>query len=98
MKSKGKITGHLAVILRKMCSTVGAKFEDIDFSKDGWYTKHTWSKEDEGAFAKWLYKYLGDRTVWRGLYGLGPNTARVRKNAVTWFLASYGWSIRSGEK
>ena len=45
-------------ILTEMCKRVGLKYEDVDFSKEGWYMAHTWTEQEQDDFRKWLGEYL----------------------------------------
>lgn len=51
-------TKHFNIILDKMSSYVGKKWNDIDDSDNTWYQKHSWTKEQQDEFLKWLISYL----------------------------------------
>lgn len=49
--------------------------------QDGWYSEHSWTKEQEKGFTNWLDTQLKQ---------LGWN-AKTRKREIGMFLLTYGW-------
>lgn len=45
-------------VLKAQCRFAKAKFNEIDFSDDKWYSKTTWTGKQEDAFKKWLLNAL----------------------------------------
>ena len=45
-------------IVTEMCSFVGVKYSDVDFNDPNWYCTHSWTKEQEKEFTKWLEGYI----------------------------------------
>lgn len=52
------ITDHMRVILEEMCSRVGARIYDIDFSTIDWFKSFSWKRSEENKFIDWLTDYL----------------------------------------
>lgn len=79
-------------IFTKLCEAVGIAPCMVDFTKDGWYMKHSWSPECSDAFADWLANELYNnawlrkdamRYPWR-------SKQECRKVAMQ-FVLCYGW-------
>jgi len=87
----------LQALLTRMFDMVGADKDKLDVKTDRWYTKHTWTPEQEAEFADWFvaegYKLPKMDTVFSH-YALRnkPN----RKKAISEFLFLYGWSYVPG--
>lgn len=85
---------HLSIILKKMCSTVGADYNAIDFKAHDWFRKYKWTCAEEKDFEKWLTDYiyknkearleLCDRRIINKSWCL-----KVAKE----FTFMYGWSL-----
>lgn len=77
------------VVMAKMFEAVGAKFHSIKRScrGDKWFTKHTWSSDQEKKFKVWLKAYL--------IRKLDVHEKRAEKMAAM-FLFDYGWKYSKG--
>lgn len=83
---------YLTEILTKMCESVGADIDKIDFKKPMWFTEYTWSKEAEGSFLNWLTDYFYDNKKAR--IELLKNHSRNKqfcRKAAEQFVFNYGW-------
>lgn len=80
------------VVLGEMCSRVGAKYEDIDFSKPKWYMEYSWDAETQTSFIDWMTDYLYKTSQARNEILNNPikNKKHIRK-AVSEFVFNYGW-------
>ena len=72
-------------ILKKMCSYVGADFNEIDFKSDYWYLKHQWTEEQENDFIHWLTEHHKKKHP--------PKKALQLANE---FVFNYGWRTSEG--
>lgn len=52
-----------------------------------WYLTQQWTKQDEKDFAKWLTKYIKERTAW--------SKYKIQCE-VHFFILSYGWKTKRG--
>jgi len=89
---------YLTEVFTKMCSIVGADYDSIDFSADGWYSKYEWTDEQEKEFEKWMIEFLyTNNEARRELFGC----RKVKKAIKPWvgmFLLSYGWKTKFKEQ
>ena len=83
-------------VLVKMCSYVDVCFDDIDFKKDGWYSEHTWTEEQEKDFCNWLENEIStNNEVRKGITTLPYRPSKKRiKQAVMWFNLMWGWKTK----
>ena len=81
---------HTIVILTEMCNRVNTKFEDIDFYEDRWFMKHSWNKEEEEDFIKWMTKYLTENKKAQREIMETPVKRNIEKVA-KFFVWNYGW-------
>lgn len=85
---------HLVPILKKMCEMVGADYDKLDFKKEGWYLKHTWTKDKEAEFQKWMVEYLNNNREARNILMYYPNKNKTRiKDSVKAFIWNFGWKV-----
>jgi hypothetical protein len=82
---------YLKYVLKKLCKMVGAKYSDIDFKEPQWFMKHTWTREKENIFMKWMVDYLHGNTKARKEITTCGKNKRCIEQAVEWFLFNYGW-------
>jgi len=84
---------ELKIILRKMCESVGADFDTIDFNKKDWFWDHEWTAEQEEEFRKWLLQHLKKLPMkrFRQLYSSGKYQLEKK---VMWFCMMYAWKIK----
>jgi hypothetical protein len=81
----------MIVILKKLCSFVGADFGKIDFSSNNWFMKHEWDSKQEEEFCEWMVKYLYDNaTARKDITSCRKNKMQLRKVA-RYFVFQYGW-------
>ena len=78
-------------VMSKMFEAVGVKFHSIKRSckGDDWFTRHTWTEEQEREFGKWLKKYVMKK--------LGI-PAKLAEKKVAMFLFNYGWKFSCSGK
>jgi len=91
-KNKGEINKQLDAILTKMCELVNVDYSSIDITTKDWFMEHSWSKETESEFKKWLVGYLKENDKARD-YLMFHNTVNedsLRRCAEA-FVFSYGW-------
>ena len=81
---------HTVAILTEMCDRVNTKFEDIDFNKERWFMKHSWNKEEQEDFIKWITKYLTENKEARREMMNFPDKKNIKK-VVKFFVWNYGW-------
>ena len=73
--------------LKEMFRRVGLQYPNEEFTKDSqWYTKRTWTKEEEKEFCSWLAEKV--KKTW-------PYMTKKKVGAeVAMFNLCYGWKIR----
>lgn len=74
-------------IMERLFEIIGLKFKEDIVKKEGWYTEHTWAKEQEEEFTQWLTQLLAKKKR------LGKTRA---KSEAQFFVFAYGWK-RSDE-
>jgi len=87
---------YLRVVLEEMCRRVGTRFEDVDFSDEKWFTKHSWTAEEDKRFQKWLADYLYRNTEARKELTACPRDKKRLREFAEWFSHDYGWSLKGG--
>ena len=60
----------------------------INFKKNGWWKKYTWTAKTEERFIEWLTDYL--KKNWDGVSEYQPTTLKQRKDHAQQFVAFYG--------
>ena len=89
-----KFNKYMEKILRKMCELANVKFKEIDFKKDGWFSEHTITKEQEKEFKKWFIDYLYNNSkVQKDLYGYYRKIKKLQEKRFLWFNLNYGWRV-----
>lgn len=82
---------QLKIILTEMCSRVSIKYEEVDFSQDGWFMDHCWTDEEQDNFRKWLAeKLLEWKCVRKGKYRGEPHGYYEAGK----FVFNYGWRTK----
>jgi hypothetical protein len=86
---------YLTIVLKEMCSRVGANYDAIDFKHHSWYHTYSWTAEKEKEFVKWLanYMYL-DRSARKELTTIHLNTKKKCKTFAENFTWNYGWKVK----
>jgi hypothetical protein len=85
---------HLQVVLRKACEMVGADPEKIDFGEKDWYYSHSWTKDEEDGFVKWMTDYLYKKvSARRELMSLSARNKERCRKAAQQFASFYLWRI-----
>ena len=89
------MTKHLSVILKKMCSMVGADFDKIDFKRPNWYEDWSWTEKKQEQFMDWLEDYLmKNKEARQELLEFSRANRRMVKRAIQWFILDYGWRTK----
>jgi hypothetical protein len=86
----------LKYVFEKMCSYVNVNIDDVDFQKDGWYSEHTWTREQEKDFCDWLVNEIRtNNKVRKEITTLSYRpTKKSTEKAVMWFNFMWGWKIK----
>ncbi len=93
---KKKFGLHMNIILNTMCMFAGVNYNDVDFSKDDWYSKHTWGKDNEGQFKEWLVHYIHKMpAAQKELYDCTNMTKPQCELSADWFIMNHGWKSDS---
>ena len=83
---------YLKEVLQEMCKRVGTNLSEIDISHPNWFLEHSWDREEEKDFEKWLEDYFkNNKKAFKSFYKIPINNKHYRKDAVGWFLLNYGW-------
>ncbi len=67
-------------------------FDKINFKKQGWFKKYTWTAKREIQFIQWLTEHL--KKNWQGIAEFKPTTAKLRQKIANEFVFNYGCVIR----
>lgn len=71
-------------IAERLFETIGLEFKEEIVKKEGWYTEHTWTKDQEEEFTRWLTKLLMQKKR--------LSKTRARSEA-QYFVFAYGWKL-----
>ena len=89
---------HLSVILKEMCYRVDVDYKAMDFNKQGWFWKHSWTQAEQASFIEWLAEYLRNNKEARDTIMKYPSkTKKATLESAKSFVANYGWKIREGK-
>jgi len=94
---KEKISNrYLIRILKEMCKRVSANYDEIDFTKELWFMKYEWSKEEEQSFINWLADYLYKNKEARQVivFSSYNKTKKYMKKVAEEFTFNYGWKTK----
>lgn len=84
MESNVKTVKFFDEAMDRMFKVVGFKSFDKEFVKqDLWYTKKSWTEQEERNFKKWMVNECRSRMKW------SKKTAELE---VAYFLLMWGWS------
>ena len=83
-------SNHIEYILKHLEESVGV--EGTDFTKDKWYTEHTWSRDQEDGFIDWLSDYLYTHSEARDELMFTPRkTKKACFEVASIFVFNFGW-------
>ena len=93
---------HLAVILTEMCDRVGAPTKAMWFKGEErhpnydnkWYTRYTWTNEEQEEFINWTAEYLRNNLEARKELGHRCTIRKTKKACREWIEAlvwNCGW-------
>ncbi len=86
---------HLTIILKEMCDVIDVDMNSVNFDEDKWYSKHSWTEEQEKKFNKWLYKYLRDNLEARKeLMNFPSKTKKNLNQMVALINLMWGWKTK----
>jgi hypothetical protein len=91
---------HINVVLKEMCSRVGANFDNMDFSDKPeipYYQLYEWSGEEEKKFSDWLADYVYKNPEARKTLAEYPTLIRTKKGSkkfADFFIAVHGWKTK----
>lgn len=85
---------HMHVILANMCQYVGANYSEIDFKRDNWYRKYSWTEQSKNHFGKWLSNYIYYmKGAQRELYDRSHMKKSDCEKTAAMFIWLYGWKL-----
>jgi hypothetical protein len=92
---KFKQKPHLKRILKEMCKRVGTSIDKVNFTKPGWFTKHSWTEQEQEDFMKWLIDYLSESRLARvEILNIPISDSRTIERAASLFIFEYGWKLK----
>jgi hypothetical protein len=82
-------------ILQEMFKRVGQEYTEEFVKQPYWFTKYSWTEEEQEDFENWLYTELKNNNLLRK-ETLANNTksAKQLKRVAKAFVFNYGWSLR----
>ena len=66
--------------------------DKIDFKKEGWFKKYTWTEKYQEKFLEWLSEYL--KKNWQGISEYKPTSKKLRDKVSRAFVMDYSCVIR----
>jgi len=86
---------HYENIFAVQSRLVGANYNKIDRTKEGWVMKHSWDSDTENQFVQWLADYIHKRPgVQREVYGRTGMSKRDCLRAADGYNLNYGWRAK----
>lgn len=83
------------VVMKEMCSRVGTTLDKVNFNNDKWFTKHSWTEEEQDSFKNWLTDYLykspGAR---REIMSYPVKNKKIIRSCSGMFILNYGWKLK----
>ena len=96
MKSKSNLFGvYFTEVLQEMCNRVGVDYDEIDFTKDGWYLDNSWTRGEQDQFIEWFATHLRNMGPRRELCQQ-PSLVRTKEERSKFaekFVMEFGWKI-----
>lgn len=85
-------------ILRKMCELANVEYDPNLFNLSDFYLRHSWTKEQEKEFVKWLSNEIyTNKETWQ-YFGFSYKPFKKICNKVAEdFVTNYGWTYASEE-
>ena len=72
-------------LLVKMFKIIGQEYSEDKCKEEGWFTKHTWTAEQEQKFAEWGKKFLKKHMKLND---------KCCKKEMSYFILNYGWKTK----
>jgi hypothetical protein len=86
---------YINEVLEEMHKRVGVPFSSDSCNEEEWYTKHTWTQEEQDSFTEWLANYLHKNIpAQREMYDTVARSKKECKKRATYFVFSYGWQLK----
>jgi hypothetical protein len=73
-------------LLEVQCEMVGTTLAQVNTSQPKWYTKYTWTQEQEEEFRDWAKRWLKKRKRWR---------SSVINLFIEYYLFNWGWKYEN---
>jgi len=80
---------NMKTALAEMCNRVNVSFDDVDFTDEQWYTKHSWTHKEQDSYKEWYATFI--KSNWAGLYTHRPLNKKQATMRAMWFVTNYGW-------
>jgi hypothetical protein len=85
----------IEIILKEMCKRVGADYNTIDFQKERWYIKHSWTEKDRTSFHKWLSNLVfTNKDVRNEIMERPYKNKKYADKVANEFIFNYGWQVK----
>lgn len=86
-----KLPKHVKIVLKKQHEVLGLDFSSFK-GEEGWYSKHTWTKEQEEGFRKWFIDYLCSNPEARlEIMAYPTKNKKAIEGTWRWWNLDYGW-------
>jgi len=84
----------LEFVLKEMCNRVNANYNNINFTEENWFLKHTWTSKEQDDFINWLTQQIISNKEVRKLFNLPSHPRKkIAEAAAKWFVFQYGWKV-----
>lgn len=86
---------NLEMVIREMCSRVGADFDKIDFKSSNWFQKYTWPQTEKNLFVVWLVgTLLVDKEMRQEMMAFPSKNKKSIEKFANSFVCNYGWKVQ----
>ena len=85
-------------ILKIMCAYAGANFDDIDFTSNDWFLKHSWTIDKQDEFMWWFVDHLyNNKDAREAICKYPRKDKKYLVQVAEMFILNYGWKIKDDE-
>jgi hypothetical protein len=89
------MTKNLEMVLKEMCSHVGADFDKIDFKSTNWFHKYSWPQTEENLFVCWLVgTMMVNKEMRQEMMAFPSKKPKDLEKFANSFVCNYGWKIK----
>jgi hypothetical protein len=88
------MTKNLELVMKEMCSRVGADFDKMNFKSTNWFQKYTWPQTEENLFVRWLVgTMMVNKEMRQEMMAFPSKRPKDLEKFAREFVCNYGWKI-----